>query len=704
MNRSLLLFCLISLFLWLTPGKGQGNETSIQLTGVGMAGATARFVFIDVSDGNIFPIRSIPPFSRPLIGVTAFDGETTLHYSFSVLTEGSEPYLLQVRNVSALNSLYSQKNFAIPFSSISVDPGTTKVYGIQRSTSDPTTQNLVEFNMNPSQTSTQPILVAELPDIPYVYLGLGAYDSENQIYFFVGQENSTSGAHIFGVNVKGDTPEDIVVNMAPPSENPFLYGSLNSLKYDKDEKQLFGVLLHEGKQKLVRISETQTLSYLSEIDSDYSVELYRSAFDKGSQKHFTLLRRSGIQYVASIDTDGEIELQSTAWNGPSTLSLLDLFVDFKGDFIPPVTTVPISTSPSQKQGQNVLALVGIIVGGALGFCCLLLLALLLLRRKSTKKEEPNDVPLEPMKEVSSIYEPVPAWKQSSMENSSSNLNRNSTALSRSNFQSVHLKAWEIDYKEITVGEEVGKGSYGIVYQGRWRGGQVAIKQIREDYLTTRGLSEFESEASVMKALRPHANVVIFFGVTLPPNPFCIITEYLPGGSLWEYLASDAKIDISQKVLFIKGIASGMEHLHSENIIHRDLAARNILLTKDLEPKISDFGMSREDQTNEANSTKSDTGPLKWMAPEALNHKIYSWATDVWSFGVVIFEIMEREEPYIDLNAIQAASRVALSGLRLRAPTDPNCPESIKEIYAKCFSDDPNQRPNFKNINAILENL
>jgi len=223
-------------------------------------------------------------------------------------------------------------------------------------------------------------------------------------------------------------------------------------------------------------------------------------------------------------------------------------------------------------------------------------------------------------------------------------------------------------------------------------------------LTEKELNDFESEASLMKSLRPHPNVVLLLGVALPPNPLCIVTEYVENGSLWDYLASAAKIPLRQKIRFVRGIAAGMEHLHSENVIHRDLASRNVLLTKDFEPKIADFGMSRNDNTNEANSTKSDTGPLKWMAPEALNEKIYSTATDVWSFGVVIFEIMERQEPYSDLNAIQAASRVALSGLRLHPPSDPNCPEVIHEVFIQCFQTDPNQRPVFKDINIRLETI
>jgi serine/threonine protein kinase len=134
------------------------------------------------------------------------------------------------------------------------------------------------------------------------------------------------------------------------------------------------------------------------------------------------------------------------------------------------------------------------------------------------------------------------------------------------------------------------------------------------------------------------------GITVAPNPQCIVTEFLDGGSLTSLLYS--RKTITQKMLYdiVYGIAAGVLHLHKEGIVHRDLAARNVLMTSGGQVKISDFGMSRKTQ-NSGGVTKTENGPLKWMAPECLYERKYSIKTDVWAFGVTLFEIVSRGEPY-----------------------------------------------------------
>jgi len=139
----------------------------------------------------------------------------------------------------------------------------------------------------------------------------------------------------------------------------------------------------------------------------------------------------------------------------------------------------------------------------------------------------------------------------------------------------------------------------------------------------------------------------------------------------------------------------MIHLHKEGVIHRDLAARNILLTQTFEAKVSDFGMSRIMKTIDSDSTKSESGPLRWMAPEALNLRTYSKAGDVWSFGVLLWECMnEGEIPYAEHEIFQAAHLVANGSLRLSPPeNNPN----MASLMSSCLQTDPKNRPTFVEI-------
>jgi len=268
--------------------------------------------------------------------------------------------------------------------------------------------------------------------------------------------------------------------------------------------------------------------------------------------------------------------------------------------------------------------------------------------------------------------------------------------------------WKIVYGELEFIGEIGKGGYGTVFRSKWRETVVAVKVLDSKInMSASQLQDLRMEAGVMARMRPHYNVLLLLGVCTVSPPYCIVTEYMDGGSLYALLMSDKKIDNSDIVKIIKGVGRGLLHLHMEGVVHRDLAARNILLkeTKDgFEPKISDFGLSRlldtEDQTS--STTNSDVGPLKIMAPECILNKEYSVKSDVWAFSILLAEIYTRREPYDGLTGLQVAGKVSRG--ELTHPIPPNAPQLVQEVMKDSLQFKAEARPEMKPIVSKLEQL
>jgi len=256
----------------------------------------------------------------------------------------------------------------------------------------------------------------------------------------------------------------------------------------------------------------------------------------------------------------------------------------------------------------------------------------------------------------------------------------------------------IEWTEIELMQSIGQGSFGEVYKSRWHAAYVAVKKIHPELLdNTDAVNNFYREADILKKLKPHPNTVLFFGIT--KEPVALIMEFCEKGSLYQYLHSSAEIPIVSKRRFLIGVARGMIHLHFYNIIHRDLAARNILLTGNFDVKVSDFGFSRFGGDLE-NRIRTPVGPVNWFPPEALKGQIFSSKTDVWSFGVVIWEVITRQDPFSDKTPADVISGVSNTGLTLEAPKD--CPQDLANLMQLCFRQTPSERPTFMEILAILE--
>jgi len=185
----------------------------------------------------------------------------------------------------------------------------------------------------------------------------------------------------------------------------------------------------------------------------------------------------------------------------------------------------------------------------------------------------------------------------------------------------------------------------------------------------------------------------------------VVTELCKGGSLLSLLKSNKSMDETMVLKILNEIASGMDHLHKQGVIHRDIAARNILLTASMDVKVSDFGMSRvvnSDEIDNQQKTTSTIGPLRWMAPEYMFDRIYSTKSDVWSFGVVIYEVTMRKVPYESLTNEKVILHISNT---TQLPLDlPVQYPKLAILMKSCMSRDIKQRPDFESIVQFFNNL
>ncbi|KAL0117905.1 hypothetical protein PUN28_008943 [Cardiocondyla obscurior] len=267
-----------------------------------------------------------------------------------------------------------------------------------------------------------------------------------------------------------------------------------------------------------------------------------------------------------------------------------------------------------------------------------------------------------------------------------------------------VDSWEVPRENVEILEELGLGNFGMVYRGYLEGtGQVAIKTISET-ASQREKNEFLNEASVMKNFSTW-HIIKLLGVVSMGNPPFVIMELMENGDLKTYLRRirDTQMvpNASRIMRMAAEIADGMAYLESKKFVHRDLAARNCMVSKDLVCKIGDFGMARDIyETDYYKIGKKGLLPIRWMAPENLSDGVFTSDSDVWSFGVVLYEILTLAEiPYQGFANEEVLHHVLHKGV-LNIPR--NCPETIQKIMEKCFKWRPSERPTFMEILTELE--
>lgn len=248
--------------------------------------------------------------------------------------------------------------------------------------------------------------------------------------------------------------------------------------------------------------------------------------------------------------------------------------------------------------------------------------------------------------------------------------------------------WEIAFEDISDLQWLGSGAQGAVFQGRFNGDFVAVKKVRDQQ---------ETDIKHLRKLN-HPNITTFKGVCTQAPCYCIVMEFCPYGPLYELLKKGHEIPPAQMTDWAKQIASGMNYLHAHKIIHRDLKSPNVLIGTDEIVKISDFGTSR--QWNEISTKMSFAGTVAWMAPEIIRNEPCSEKVDIWSFGVVLWELLTCETPYKDVDSTAIIWGVGSHSLHLPVPT--TCPDGFKLLMKQCWSSKPRNRPSFRHILMHLD--
>ncbi|XP_060524642.1 raf homolog serine/threonine-protein kinase Raf [Cylas formicarius] len=271
-----------------------------------------------------------------------------------------------------------------------------------------------------------------------------------------------------------------------------------------------------------------------------------------------------------------------------------------------------------------------------------------------------------------------------------------------------IEDWEIPADEILVGTRVGSGSFGTVYKAHWHG-PVAVKTLNVKIPTVAQLQAFKNEVAVLRKTR-HVNILLFMGCVSKPQ-LAIVTQWCDGSSLYKHLhVLETKFLLFTLIEIGRQIAQGMEYLHAKNIIHRDLKSNNIFLHDDLTVKIGDFGLATaKTRWSGSQQYHQPTGSILWMAPEVIRMQEdnpYSFQSDVYAFGIVMFEMLTGQLPYSHINNKDQILFMVGRGYlkpdlsKLRTDT----PNALRRLTEQCIKFNRDERPLFSQIHASLENL
>lgn len=264
-----------------------------------------------------------------------------------------------------------------------------------------------------------------------------------------------------------------------------------------------------------------------------------------------------------------------------------------------------------------------------------------------------------------------------------------------------LTKYAVKHNDFEFQKVIGQGGYADVYLGKQHSTNkaVAIKKLKVDNFTEENLRMYIREVSIIGELK-HFAILPFIGVTTT-HPYCLVTEFMSGGCLFQRIHKPIKpLDGTKRTIIALGIAYAMAYMHEKNFIHRDLKTLNILLDENDFPMVCDFGISRMIPSAQNDFMTGCIGTAQWMAPEVMLSEQYSLKADVYSYGIILWELLSDDIPFRGLVQAQVLINVASKAQRPMIP--PGSPPSLVAFIKACWHQDPNCRPSFKDLVMVFE--
>ncbi|XP_060107670.1 fibroblast growth factor receptor 1 isoform X5 [Heteronotia binoei] len=396
----------------------------------------------------------------------------------------------------------------------------------------------------------------------------------------------------------------------------------------------------------------------------------------------------------------------------------------------------IDDKPAMMTSPLYLEIIIYCTGGFL-ICCMIVTVILYKMKSTTKKTDFNS-----QLAVHKLAKSIPLRRQVTVSADSSSSMNSGVMLVRpsrlsssgtpmlagvSEYELPEDPRWELPRDRLILGKPLGEGCFGQVVLAEAIGldkdkpnrvTKVAVKMLKSD-ATEKDLSDLISEMEMMKMIGKHKNIINLLGACTQDGPLYVIVEYASKGNLREYLQArrppgmeycynpthvpEEQLSFKDLVSCAYQVARGMEYLASKKCIHRDLAARNVLVTEDSVMKIADFGLARDiHHIDYYKKTTNGRLPVKWMAPEALFDRIYTHQSDVWSFGVLLWEIFTLGgSPYPGV-PVEELFKLLKEGHRMDKPS--NCTNELYMMMRDCWHAVPSQRPTFKQLVEDLDRI